>query len=111
MTDSTPDPSINFNPALSLQRQEFLLQTLRQYQPKSVLDIGCGQGSLLACLCNCDDALPVELLVGLDISLATLQEASSAIRWTADSQQTEGRWRPLDVTLVRGMSNYVCCRF
>jgi 2-polyprenyl-3-methyl-5-hydroxy-6-metoxy-1,4-benzoquinol methylase len=102
MTAVTSPASINFNPALYLQRQELLLQTLRQHKPKSVLDIGCGQGSLLACLCNCDDGLPVELLAGLDISLSAIQEASSATRWAAESQQEEGRWRDLDVTLLQG---------
>ena len=100
---SSSSVSINFNPALFLQRQELLLQTLRQFKPKSVLDIGCGEANLLACLCNCDDLLPVEILAGLDISLDSLQNASSSIRYAAESQQEDGRWRSLDVTLVQGI--------
>ena len=100
---SSPSVSINFNPALFLQRQELLLQTLRQFKPKSVLDIGCGEANLLACLCNCDDLLPVEILAGLDISLDSLQNASSSIRYAAESQQEDGRWRSLNVTLVQGI--------
>jgi 2-polyprenyl-3-methyl-5-hydroxy-6-metoxy-1,4-benzoquinol methylase len=104
MADGVSIPSINFNPALYLQRQEFLLETLRQFKPNSVLDIGCGEGSLLACLCNCDDALPVEHLAGLDISLSSIQNASSFIRSSAESQQQDGRWRPLEVNLLQGIS-------
>jgi trans-aconitate methyltransferase len=103
MDASSSSVSINFNPALFLQRQEFLLQTLRQSKPKSVLDIGCGQGNLLACLCNCDDQLPVEILAGIDISLASIQNASSSIRSAAESQQDDGRWRSLDVTTLQGI--------
>jgi len=98
-------PSINFSPALYLQRQAFLLQELRKFKPKSVLDIGCGEGRLLECLVRCDEALPVELLVGIDVSLSTLQQASRSIEAAANDQQTEGRWRSLDVTLLEGLSS------
>jgi cyclopropane fatty-acyl-phospholipid synthase-like methyltransferase len=108
MTGEFSPPSINFNPALYLQRQELLLETLRLHKPKSVLDIGCGEGNLLACLCNCDDALPVELLVGLDISLPSIRAAVSATRWAAETQQTDGRWRPLDATLLQGIDQGTC---
>jgi|SRR5579862_6222242 len=105
---SLSSASINFIPALFLQRQELLLQTLRQIKPKSVLDIGCGEANLLACLCNCDDLLPVEILAGLDISLNSLQNASSSIRSAAESQQEDGRWRSLDVTLLQGIPLMEC---
>ena len=98
----TSAPSINFNPALVLQRQEFLLESLRELEPKSVLDVGCGEGRILDCLVRCDDALPVEILVGLDISLPILQSAAAPIQATANDQQDDGRWRPLDVTLLQG---------
>jgi 2-polyprenyl-3-methyl-5-hydroxy-6-metoxy-1,4-benzoquinol methylase len=97
-------PSIAFHPPLALQRQAFLLETLRGIKPKSVLDVGCGDGRLLDCLVRCDEALPVELLAGIDISLTTLQQASRSIEVTADDQQIEGRWRPLDIYLLHGIS-------
>jgi len=100
---STPTyPSISFNPALSLQRQAFLLEELRKVKPKSILDIGCGEGLLLECLVRCDEALPIELLAGIDTSMTVLQRASRAIEASANEQQVEGRWRSLDISLLEG---------
>ena len=104
MSSSASSPSIAFNPALVLQRQAFLLETLRNVKPKSVLDVGCGEGRLLDCLVRCDEALPVELLAGIDISLPILEQASRSIESTADDQQVDGRWRSLDVILLQGHS-------
>ena len=104
MTSSPSSSSIAFNPALALQRQAFLLETLRKFKPKSVLDVGCGEGRLIDCLVRCDEALPVELLAGVDLSLPILQLASRSIEATAEDQQVDGRWRPLDVTLLQGPS-------
>jgi len=104
MTSSPSSPSIAFNPVLVLQRQTFLLETLRKFKPKSVLDVGCGEGRLIDCLVRCDEALPVELLAGIDLSLPILQLASRSIKTTADGQQVDGRWIPLDVILLEGLS-------
>ena len=106
MPSSPSPPSIAFSPALVLQRQAFLLETLRKVKPKSVLDVGCGEGRLLDCLVRCDEGLPVELLVGIDISLPVLEQASRSIESTAGDQQVDGRWRSLDVILLRGHSFY-----
>jgi 2-polyprenyl-3-methyl-5-hydroxy-6-metoxy-1,4-benzoquinol methylase len=102
VTDASSPVAVSFNPALWLQRQSFMLETLREMGPKSVLDIGCGEGSLLECLARCDDALPIELLAGIDISLDTVESASDSILTTAELQQLDGRWRPLEVTLLHG---------
>ena len=95
-------PSIKFHPALSLQRQAFLLETLRGCSPKSVLDVGCGEGLLLECLVRCDHLLPIEVLVGIDISLVQLRGAASLITASATQQQQDGRWNSLDIVLLRG---------
>lgn len=105
MSSTSTHPSISFNPALSLQRQAFLLQELRKVKPKSILDIGCGEGLLLECLVRCDEALPIELLAGIDASIARLQRASRAIEAAANDQQAEGRWRSLDISLLEGYSH------
>lgn len=102
MSASPNAPFIAFLPALSLQRQALLLQTLREVRPKSVFDVGCGEGRLLECLCRCDEALPVEIIAGIDLSFQALQDASQAVRTSADNQQVEGRWSPLDITLLHG---------
>jgi 2-polyprenyl-3-methyl-5-hydroxy-6-metoxy-1,4-benzoquinol methylase len=102
MTMSPTTPFIAFNPPLSLQRQALILQTLREARPKSVFDAGCGSGSLLACLCRCDEALPVELVAGIDIHFPAVRHASQVIQTSADDQQADGRWSPLDITLLHG---------
>jgi 2-polyprenyl-3-methyl-5-hydroxy-6-metoxy-1,4-benzoquinol methylase len=102
VTDASSPVAVSFNPALWLQRQSFMLETLREMGPKSVLDVGCGGGSLLECLARCDDALPIELLAGIDISFDTVESASESILTTAELQQLDGRWRPLEVTLLHG---------
>lgn len=57
VTDASVDvqPQVRFFPALSEQRQLFLLNTLRSLgatKTTSILDIGCGEGSLLGILCR-----------------------------------------------------------
>jgi len=96
-------PSVKFNPALSVQRQGFILESLRQVKPKSVLDIGCGEGQLLECLVRCDDFLPIEVLAGIDVSLTQLESAASIIIQSANFQQEEGRWHSLDIVLLQGI--------
>jgi 2-polyprenyl-3-methyl-5-hydroxy-6-metoxy-1,4-benzoquinol methylase len=107
-TVDPPSPRISFNPQLSLQRQEFLLETLRQLKPTSVLDIGCGEGRLLQCLVNCNDDLPIHNLAGIDISLPALNDASVSIQATAEEQQFIGRWRPLEITVLQGSLLPLC---
>jgi len=107
LTDASSVPSISFNPALWLQRQAFMLETLRDLGPRSVLDVGCGEGGLLECLARCDDALPIELLAGIDLSLETAEQASDSILATAELQQLDGRWRPLELTLLHGI--FIIC--
>ena len=102
VTEASSPVAVSFNPALWLQRQSFMLETLREMGPKSVLDVGCGEGSLLECLARCDDVLPIELLAGIDISFDTVESASESIRTTAEIQQLDGRWRPLEVMLLHG---------
>jgi small RNA 2'-O-methyltransferase len=93
---------IGFNPALFLQRQAFILESLREIKPTSIIDVGCGDGRILECLVRCNDDLPAENLVGLDIDRAALQSAAASIQSTGNDQQAEGRWRPVQVTLLQG---------
>ena len=81
-----------------------MLEILREMGPNSVLDVGCGEGSLLECLARCDDALPIELLAGIDNSFDTVEQASESILATAELQQLDGRWRTLEITLLYGTS-------
>ena len=100
-----PTPVLSFNPPLYIQRQAYLLDALRQHKPKSVLDVGCGEGRLAECLARCDDDLPVEFLAAIDVSLSVLQEASRAIEISGSQQQEDGRWRSLEIFLLEGLFN------
>ena len=104
VADTSSPPTVAFNPALWLQRQAFILETLREMSPKSVLDVGCGEGSLVECLARCDDVLPLELLAGIDIDFETIEEGSNSVMTAAELQQLDGRWRPLELTLLHGVA-------
>ena len=93
---------MTFKPPLFIQRQGFVLDALRTIKPKSVLDIGCGEGRLLQCLVHCDDGIPAEILAGIDINATALQNASQLIGETAEDEQDGGRWRSLDIRLIHG---------
>ncbi|KAI1797242.1 hypothetical protein LXA43DRAFT_969239 [Ganoderma leucocontextum] len=43
---------VTFHPALYLQRRGWVLDVMRRENIREVLDIGCGEGELLSCLCN-----------------------------------------------------------
>ncbi|KAM5531015.1 hypothetical protein V8D89_015342 [Ganoderma adspersum] len=43
---------VTFHPALYLQRRGWVLDVMRRENITQVLDIGCGEGELLSCLCN-----------------------------------------------------------
>ncbi|CEH11679.1 Uncharacterized conserved protein HEN1/CORYMBOSA2 [Ceraceosorus bombacis] len=43
---------VTFDPPLWLQRQAWILELLRKHQPSSIVDVGCGEGSLLSALCR-----------------------------------------------------------
>lgn len=49
---------VRFIPPLSEQRQCYLLDILRSHPATSVLDIGCGEGTLLSAICRPSFALP-----------------------------------------------------
>ncbi|KAI9057258.1 hypothetical protein FKP32DRAFT_1598365 [Trametes sanguinea] len=51
-SDSTQELTVTFNPQLYLQRRGWVLDIMRREGITEVLDIGCGEGELLSCLCN-----------------------------------------------------------
>lgn len=56
----TDDPlSVHFFPSLYDIRQSWILKLLRQESVSSILDVGCGEGTLLATLCSAPAWLPV----------------------------------------------------
>ncbi|KAM8874290.1 small RNA 2'-O-methyltransferase isoform 2-T2 [Spinachia spinachia] len=63
------DPT--FSPALHRQRHEFVINFVKSNQPKKVVDLGCGECSLLKQLKFHHE---IELLAGVDIDRAVLEK-------------------------------------
>lgn len=94
---------MEFNSAHYFPKQEYILELLRRFQPRSILDVGCGEGRLLQSLINCDDRIPLSRIVGLDVSLPALKAAAKSIELGGWGNKTNDRWRNLDVFLVNGI--------
>ncbi|TFK49979.1 hypothetical protein OE88DRAFT_302403 [Heliocybe sulcata] len=56
--DEQPEFRVTFSPNLYLQRRGWVLDQLRREHVTQVLDVGCGEGELLACLCQPAPWLP-----------------------------------------------------
>ncbi|KAH7911687.1 hypothetical protein BJ138DRAFT_1006068 [Hygrophoropsis aurantiaca] len=109
---------VSFFPPLYLQRRIWVLDILRRENVDSLIDIGCGEGELLATLCQpapwlrpdpnsrvtVGEENPINLrlthVAGLDIAS---RELSEAIQVTAPSANpTYERWEPLCVKIWKG---------
>ncbi|KAG2067475.1 hypothetical protein BDR04DRAFT_1105001 [Suillus decipiens] len=118
---------VTFFPPLYLQRRIWVLDILRREQVTEIVDIGCGEGQLLAVLCQPASSLPppdpgvlaspsdatltvlevgdLDLhptrIAGLDISSHAL---ASAIEDTspAAANKSYTRWEPLEVNIWHG---------
>ncbi|GAB4840701.1 hypothetical protein Ancab_021468 [Ancistrocladus abbreviatus] len=66
-----------FNPPLSRQRVEYALQRIKYSSATSLIDFGCGAGSLLDSLIDCPTTL--EKIVGVDISQKGLIRAAKIL--------------------------------
>ncbi|KAF8339590.1 uncharacterized protein EI90DRAFT_3037172 [Cantharellus anzutake] len=116
--------SVYFNPPLWAQRIAWVLDRIRKYSVRTILDLGCGEGQLLRCLAQpapylCDATLPLDvdvssrdvypsLMAGIDICTKSLERAraatepqemdDSAPRYATVSP----RWNPLTIELWHG---------
>ncbi|KAK4386439.1 Small RNA 2'-O-methyltransferase [Sesamum angolense] len=66
-----------FSPPLSKQRVEFALQHIKESSAASLVDFGCGSGSLLDSLLSYPTSL--EKIVGVDISQRALARAAKSL--------------------------------
>ncbi|XP_056692780.1 small RNA 2'-O-methyltransferase isoform X4 [Spinacia oleracea] len=66
-----------FSPPLSKQRVEFALQCIKEFSATSLIDFGCGSGSLLESLVDTPSSL--ENIVGIDISQKGLIRAAKVL--------------------------------
>ncbi|KAH7926087.1 hypothetical protein BV22DRAFT_1009925 [Leucogyrophana mollusca] len=109
---------VSFFPPLHLQRRLWVLNILRREGVTSIIDVGCGEGELLATLCQPAPWLspdlpspaamrqedPVNLhlanVAGLDVSSRDLRYA---VEFTTPSAHCPyERWEPLDVKIWKG---------
>ena len=103
---------VSFFPILSEQRKLWLLTIIREERVSSLLDVGCGEGSLLWSLSNpafwLPDTLPgfiyahIRTLHGLDVSAQSLKYAHDAITPSRISPYSLPRWEPLTASLWHG---------
>lgn len=101
-----------FFPILSEQRKLWILTIIREERVASLLDVGCGEGSLLWSLSNpaywLADTLPgfvyahLHTLHGLDISEESLAQAKIAITPSPPTFYSLPRWEHLSASLWRG---------
>ncbi|KAF8699149.1 O-methyltransferase, partial [Rhizoctonia solani] len=126
----TPSPQapedlvVRFMPPLSHERQRWILETLRQHRARSVLDIGCGEGSLLGVLCKSASGVPndsslepgrdldLTRVSALDIDPDVIQEAAHAAiderkphylaPWGSGEDGWYIRWAQLEVAVWLG---------
>ncbi|KIO34670.1 hypothetical protein M407DRAFT_209954 [Tulasnella calospora MUT 4182] len=121
--------NVTFNPALWLQRRTWVLNQLREHRATSVIDLGCGEGSLLSVLCQPastippkpDDTTPnaeieptldihISHLVGLDVDDQSLKIAVEETAPVLEDrlndlplwERPRPRWLDLDVQIYRG---------
>lgn len=66
-----------FSPPLSKQRVEFALQCIKEFSATSLIDFGCGSGSLLEALVDTPSSL--ERIVGIDVSQKGLIRAARVL--------------------------------
>ncbi|KZV61730.1 hypothetical protein PENSPDRAFT_284881 [Peniophora sp. CONT] len=103
---------VSFFPILSEQRKLWLLTIIREERVTSLLDVGCGEGSLLWSLSNpaywLPDTLPgfvyahIRTLHGLDISAESLVHAEGAITPSPPTSYSLPRWESLSASLWHG---------
>ncbi|KAG8990724.1 hypothetical protein FRB90_001642, partial [Tulasnella sp. 427] len=122
---------VTFNPPLWLQRRTWVLTQLREHRSTSVLDLGCGEGSLLSVLCQPASVIPpsqpsrttsaneppeptldihIRHLVGLDVdepSLAlaveeTVPPPTSNLDDLPPWERPRPRWLDMDVQIWKG---------
>ncbi|SFE90691.1 3' terminal RNA ribose 2'-O-methyltransferase Hen1 [Actinacidiphila alni] len=102
--DSTgPDGETEERPApLAVQRREAILAALRDSGAARVLDLGCGQGQLVAALLK--DVRYTDI-VGVDVSARALEIAARRLRLDRLSERQASR-----VTLLQGSLAYTDAR-
>ncbi|KAL3692474.1 hypothetical protein R1sor_006125 [Riccia sorocarpa] len=90
----------HFKPSLSKQRVDYALRIIEELQAKSLIDLGCGSGSLLESLLE----QPTELkkLVGVDISHKSLIRAAKLLTQKLKNEKMPGKKSLESIDLYEG---------
>ncbi|QRV75005.1 methyltransferase domain protein [Ceratobasidium sp. AG-Ba] len=132
---SAPDPvhspenlPVRFIPPLADERQRWIMETLRLNGVRSVLDIGCGEGSLLHAVCGPASSVPSDVpdshlstpindlflqrVAALDVDPEVIEDAVYAATsdrephylapWGSGEDGWYIRWAPLEVSVWEG---------
>ncbi|KAG9128083.1 hypothetical protein FRC07_005225 [Ceratobasidium sp. 392] len=125
---NSQDLPVRFIPPLAHERQRWIMETLRLNNARSVLDIGCGEGSLLSALCSSASSIPsdppdshlstpirdlfLERVAALDIDPDVIDDAVHAATsncephylapWGSGEDGWYIRWAPLEASVWQG---------
>lgn len=98
-SSSSNSKKLKFEPALYLQRYDYLCTTLQRLSCRSWLDVGCSDCRLVGRVKNFNESM--NLIVGLDIDQALLE--SSREKFTQQWYDFfQARQNPLDLYLIAG---------
>ncbi|GBC01298.1 hypothetical protein RclHR1_04130014 [Rhizophagus clarus] len=99
-----------FDPPLWRQRRSFVNEVLKDSKVTSVVDFGCGEGSLLSFLIQPFEESPITQLVGVDINREVVEQAVENCRpWDHDLEFL--RLSPLTIDLYQGSIDVADKRF
>ncbi|KAI0090309.1 hypothetical protein BDY19DRAFT_888093 [Irpex rosettiformis] len=78
MDASDPEPqeelTVTFMPALYIQRRAWVFDVMRRERVTQVLDVGCGEGQIVECLCNAAPWLPLQSASDVELDAASRRE-------------------------------------
>jgi SAM-dependent methyltransferase len=83
---------------------DYLVPRLNGLNPRRLLDLGCGDGSLLECLLRLTD---VEEYHGYDIAAELLRDIDPRVRTAVFDISNPGPLPQVDVTIIAGVIQYV----
>ncbi|XP_062857285.1 small RNA 2'-O-methyltransferase [Trichomycterus rosablanca] len=88
-----------FSPPLYMQRYQFVIEFVKKFEPRKVMDLGCSDCRLLKKLKFHRNG--VELLVGVDIDCRTIKQAMHGLA-PLSSDYLKPSTRPLTIELYHG---------
>ena len=97
VTHAAEETAIERPISLNQQRLATVTQTLKNYQARRIIDLGCGEGKLLRSLAK-DKSF--EQLMGLDVSYRVLETAKERLRLDQLPMHQQGRIQLMQGSLI-----------